>query len=231
MRHHLLTFLVLLLNSGLVFAQKRTGEFYYINSTNQQASIKLFYDSEGYYCAVPSTLNQMAGGGAFIRYEYESEDGQYYVFQRVKTTMASQYDMANMQVRWVTKRQPLPSFPKMLIAKNWKRVIIQRASSGNDMILDKEVTKTYYEQLLQAKTNIYNNAGGIYGGNKGNDTRGSGSSSKGRQCRGCNGSGQCSMCKGKGWYKNSYDGDVYTCPTCNQTGQCKVCYGKGYISD
>lgn len=57
----------------------------------------------------------------------------------------------------------------------------------------------------------------------------SGTTSNGRRCSGCNGTGQCTMCKGKGWYKNTYDGNIYDCPSCHN-GRCGVCFGKGIIN-
>lgn len=49
------------------------------------------------------------------------------------------------------------------------------------------------------------------------------------RCRSCNGTGHCSVCKGKGWYKNINDGNVYDCFECHGSGRCGVCHGKGVI--
>lgn len=51
-----------------------------------------------------------------------------------------------------------------------------------------------------------------------------------RPCAGCGGSGMCSMCHGRGWYKNTYSGDIYQCSSCGGTGRCRVCHGKGHCN-
>ena len=51
-----------------------------------------------------------------------------------------------------------------------------------------------------------------------------------RPCSGCGGSGMCTMCNGKGWYKNTYSGDIYNCSSCGGSGRCRVCHGKGHCN-
>ncbi len=48
-------------------------------------------------------------------------------------------------------------------------------------------------------------------------------------CSGCGGSGLCTMCHGKGWYKNTYSGNINNCSSCGGSGRCGVCRGKGTL--
>lgn len=196
---------------------KRTGKFYYVSDRNQQTSFNFYYNN-GVYFAESSNLGMAYG--YFLKYVLQEETSSSYIFYQAKVYYDNSYE-------------PMSYMPKMIVSKNWDRIVCQKANliDGSDIVYTKEITKAEYDNISKAKSNFINymeGGGAVSGGSSSSDSNSNSNSSSGSICPSCKGSGNCAMCKGNGVYKNRYDGNVYDCPSCHG-GRCGVCYGNGII--
>lgn len=200
--------------SGGRYLGKRTGRFYYVSDTNQQAELN-FYWNNGDYLASSSTLG--IGYGSFPRYVLRDETADSYVFYRANLEMSGRITV-------------LEYLPKMIVSKGWNRIVLEKAVMGKDMILTKEISKEEYDKISQAKANFFNGIG--LGGSNQNNSSGGGGDDGGASyvdgpCKYCGGGGGCSSCNGTGLKYNSYGGYYDQCPSCSGSGRCFNCRGTG----
>lgn len=192
---------------------KRTGRFYYINESHQQASLN-FYWNNGNYLVESSTLGM--GYGWIPRYVLKEETSNEYIFKQAKVYLNGNVEVMDYQ-------------PTMIISKGWDRIILHKSVMGKDLILTKEVSKDEYDKISQAKSNFYNSFGGGHQhhqhNNNGNNDNGA--SYVDGPCKYCGGGGGCSSCNGTGLKYNPYSGHYETCPSCRGNKQCFNCRGTG----
>ncbi len=134
----------------------------------------------------------------------------------------------------------LPNAPKMYVAKNGSKVLIERAlPDGGNALLTREISHNETLEIDRRKGSSTSTPTYISpNGNNINSTtrieyQNSTPKRSETQCKGCNGTGNCTACAGRGWrtINNWYSGndEVVDCVVCRGSGRCGVCRGKGSI--
>ena len=185
---------------------KRTGKLYYTNERSQLADFNFYYNNGEYL--IQTSLTEMAYG-YFPGYVLRQETADSYIFYKCKVHINS------IEVQ--------EYMPKLIVSKDWRKIVVESTMVGK-MVLTKEISKSEYDKIKQAKNRlIYIDE---YNPSPNNDND-NGSSYRDKPCQYCGGGGGCSSCKGTGLKYSTYSGGYDTCPSCGGNARCFNCRGTG----
>lgn len=188
---------------------KRTGQMYYTNERSQLADFNFYYNNGEYL--IQTSLTEMAYG-YFPRYVLRQETADSYIFYKCKVHINS------LEVQ--------EYMPKLIVSKDWSKIVVESTMVGK-MVLTKEISKSEYDKIKQAKNNLLYGGGYMPSPNNNNNNNDNGSSYRDKPCQYCGGGGGCSSCKGTGLKYNTYSGGYDTCPSCGGNARCFNCRGTG----